>query len=177
MLIPVQDVSRSVFVSVQLTAALRARVPSDREIFGNQGAAAATCLRGIARGDFDDGAASFFRFACTQSCQGSPGSIQNTFVQATFSGSPVWQKLLRFFILLRLGRGTHVLNLKVFKDERAILVDQAARGLLQEVLPTMTRLPVEARQLFLGSVTSMTAHVCNEKVSCALALICSSVAR
>jgi hypothetical protein len=157
MLIAIQDVARRIFVAVQLRPTIGAGVPSDREIFGDQGAAAATCLGGIAWGDFDDGAASFFRFACAQSREGSPGSIKNTLVQATFRGSPIWQKLLGLFILLGFGRGTHVLDLKIFKDECAIGVDQAARGFMQEVLATVSCLAVQPGQLALGSVSSVTA--------------------
>ena len=123
MLIPVQDVSRRVFVSVQLSPAVGAGVPPDREIFADQEAAAATGLGGIARGDLDDGAASFFRFACTQSRQCSPGRIKDTFVQATFGGGPVGQKCAGLFVLLGFGGGTHVLDLKILKDEGTIGVD------------------------------------------------------
>jgi hypothetical protein len=157
MLIPQKDVTSSIFIAVQLTSAVGAGVPSDREIFGDQRAAAATGLCGIARGHFDDGAASFFRFACTQSCQGSPGSIQDTFVQATLGGSPIGQKRAGLFVLLGFGGGTHILDLKILKHQCSIGVDQAARCFVQEILSTVPRLPIETRQLALGSIAPMTA--------------------
>ncbi len=158
-----QDVTSGILVSVQRASALRARMPSDGEVFGDQGAAAATGLGGVAWGHFDDGAASFFRFACTQSREGSPRGIQNTLVETAFGGCSVGQKRARrapsggFLVLLRLGLRDHVGDLEVFKDERAILLDQPARLLVQEILATMARLAVQHRELTLGPVAPMTA--------------------
>ncbi len=152
-----QDIAGGVLVPVQLTTALRARMPSDGEVFGDQGAAAATGLRGVAWGDFDDGAASFFRFACRHPREVSPRGIQNTLVETAFGGCSVGQKRAGFLVLFRLGLGDHVGDLEVFKDERAILLDQAARLLMQEILATVPRLAVQCRQLTLGPVAPMAA--------------------
>ena len=157
MLVPIQDVDRRVQIPIHRASALRARVPPDREVFGNQHSTAATGLGGVAWADLDDGAASFFRFACTQSRQGSPGRIQNTLVESTFGGGTSGQKRARLFVLLGFGCGTHVHDLKVFKHQGAVCVDQAARGLVQEILSAVARLSVQPGQLALGAIAPMAA--------------------
>ena len=150
-----QDITGGIFIAIQLTSTGRARVPSDREIFGDQRAAAATGLRRIARGDLDDSTASLFRFACTQSCERSPGSIQNTLIQPTLRGSPIGQKRVGLFVFLGFGLGTHVFDLKILKHQCAILADQATCCFVQEILPTVPRLARQARQLTLGTSASV----------------------
>ena len=97
--IALQNIASGIHIAIHLGPTLRARVPPDREIFRHERSTVATSLGRVAWVDFRDDAASFFRFACTQSQQGAPGRIQNTLIQATFGGCPVGEKCSRLCVL------------------------------------------------------------------------------
>src|SRR6266536_2071804 len=73
--------------------------------------------------------------------EGSPTSILETFIQATFSGCPIRQEI-PLSVLLRLGTPAHVLWAQILKSDRLIALPQDARLFVQEVLPLVSYLTV-----------------------------------
>src|SRR5438270_6202208 len=53
----------------------------------------------------------------------------------------------------------HVVNLQVFKDERAILVHQLARLLVQEITARVSHLARHTSQFFLGTSASVASFL------------------
>jgi len=89
LLVAMQDILRSVVITVQFGPTVRAGMPSHTEVFLNDAPTAGTLLAGTVGSHFHDAAASLFRFAVAEGDKGSPACIQNTLIQATFRGGSI----------------------------------------------------------------------------------------
>ena len=127
------------------------------EVLLDDAATPATHLAGILGGDTHHLATSLLRFVATECDELPPSSIQDRCVEPGLSSGSVGKILPCLFVCFGLGTGCHVLNLQVFKHQRAILLDELARRLVKEIPATVAHLAGESSQFLLGACASMAS--------------------
>src|SRR5712692_3530152 len=110
LLVAMQEIERSVVITVQLRPTVRAGMPTHTEVLLDDASTAATGLAGLVGSHFHDRATSLFRFVARHHDKGSPACIQNTLIQATFGGGSIGH-VLALLVLFRDWCRCHVLNM------------------------------------------------------------------
>src|SRR6266446_1364100 len=157
-LVAMQDIQSGVVIAIQGRTTVRTRMPTHAEVFLDNIATPGTCLARIMGSDFHHRATSLFRFVARDGDEGSPACIQNTLIQSAFGGGSI-RKILALLVFFGSRGRRHVFNLQVLKHQRAILLDQFARGFVQEITASVAHLAKHPRQGFLGSVTATGAFL------------------
>src|SRR2546429_997475 len=157
-MVAMQDILSAVGIPICFISAAGTGMPAYPKILGDYTLAIATYLGGSMRSNFDHCPTSLRRFVGTECDKCTPSCIQDAFVQSAFGGGTVG-KVFPVFVLLGFRGFGHVLDLKIFKDQCPVGIDQLARLFVQEIPSFVTCFSVESRQFFLGTVTPMTAFL------------------